>query len=130
MHAYAKRISEGYEAFAAGDMDHLRNELWAPDIVWHQTGRSQLAGDYHGADEILGYFGRLMEMTDGTFAVEVHDVIASDHHGVGLHRSTATRDGRQYEAQEILIAHFDDQERVTEIWATSMDERAEEEFWS
>lgn len=130
MHAHAKRMREGYEAFSAGDMDHLRSELWAPDVVWRQAGRSPLAGDYHGPDEILGFFGRMMEMTDGTFSVELHDVTASDEHAVGLHRASATRDGRTYEANEILIAHFDDQERVTELWSTSMDPYTEDEFWS
>ena len=38
-------IRQGYDAFSSGDMDTLR-ELFHPDIVWHASGRSQLAGDH------------------------------------------------------------------------------------
>jgi len=61
-------------------MDTLR-ELFHPDIVWHAPGRSQLAGDHQGVDTVLGYFGRTMELTGGSFRVEVHDVVANDEHG-------------------------------------------------
>jgi hypothetical protein len=52
-------------------MDILR-ALFAPNIVWHAPGRSQLAGDHQGVDAVLGYFGRTMELTGGSFQVEVH----------------------------------------------------------
>ena len=48
-------IRQGYDAFSSGDMDTLR-ELFHPDIVWHASGRSQLAGDHQGVDTVLGLF--------------------------------------------------------------------------
>jgi hypothetical protein len=54
--------------------------------VWHAAGRNPLAGDHRGTDEVLGYFGRTLELTGGTFRVELHDVVANvDDHAVGLH---------------------------------------------
>ena len=66
----------------------LRELFPTPDIVWYAPGRSQLAGDHQGVDTVLGYFGRTMELTGGSFRVEVHDVVANDEHGSCSTRST------------------------------------------
>ena len=75
----ADALRKGYAAFSSGDMDTLRNELFSPDIVWHQGGRNQTSGDYKGADNVLGLFGKLAQLTDGTFRVELHDVRSPRH---------------------------------------------------
>jgi ketosteroid isomerase-like protein len=71
-------------------MDTLR-ELFDPQIVWHFPGRSPLAGDHRGADAVLGFFGRTIELTAGTFRAELHDVVADDRHTVGMHLATGER---------------------------------------
>src|ERR687898_2808987 len=107
-------IRQGYDAFSAGDMDTLR-QLFHPDIVWHAPGRSQLAGDHRGVDAVLGFFGKTMELTAGTFRVEVHDVVADDQHSVGLHLATGEREGRTLEDREVLVFHVRD-DKVVEAW--------------
>ena len=61
-------VRQGYAAFAEGDMDTLRS-LFAPDAVHVATGNSQVAGEYRGVDAILGYYGTLFELSDGTFVI-------------------------------------------------------------
>jgi uncharacterized protein len=101
-------VRRGYEAFAKGDMDTLR-ELFDPEIVWHFPGRSVLAGDHRGTDAVLGFFGKTIELTAGTFQVEVHDVVADDRHTVGLHLATGEREGRTLlEDREVLVFHIRD----------------------
>jgi ketosteroid isomerase-like protein len=89
-HPNEELVRKGYDAFARGDMDTLR-ELFDPDIVWHFPGRSLLAGDHRGTDAVLGFFGRTMELTAGTFRAELHDVVADDRHTVGMHLATGER---------------------------------------
>ena len=64
------RTRRGFEAFAKGDLDTIR-ELLDPDVVWHVPGRSSLAGDYQGVDAVLGYFMQLFERSGGTFKAEL-----------------------------------------------------------
>jgi uncharacterized protein len=64
------RTRRGFEAFAQGDLDTIR-ELMHPDVVWHVPGRSTLAGDYRGIDAVLGYFLQLFERSGGTFKAEL-----------------------------------------------------------
>jgi uncharacterized protein len=120
-------VRRGYGAFSRGDMQALR-ELFDPDIVWHTPGRSQLAGDYRGVDAVLGFFGRTMELTGGTFRVEVHDVVANDEHVVGLHAVTAERDGKTLLDNNTLVCHVRDG-RTSEVWQFWTDQYAADAFF-
>jgi ketosteroid isomerase-like protein len=85
-------------------MQTLR-ESFDPDIVWHAPGHSQLAGDHQGVDAVLGFFGQTMELTGGSFRVEVHDAVAHDEHAVGLHTAHAERAGRTLEDNNTVVCH-------------------------
>ena len=80
-------LPRGYAAYAAGDMDTM-NELFADDLVWHVAGRSAIAGHYSGKAQVLGFFGRLQELSEGTSKVEVHDLLANDEHGLAIESAT------------------------------------------
>ena len=120
-------VRRGYDAFSRGDMQALR-ELFDPDIVWHTPGRSQLAGDHRGVDAVLGFFGRTMELTGGTFRIEVHDVVANDEHVVGLHAVIAERDGKALRDRNILVFHVRDG-RTSEVWQFWTDQYAADAFF-
>ena len=61
----AQLIRGGYDAFARGDIPKVL-ELFADDIRWHVPGRSPLSGDYKGHGEVVGFFGKSMELSGGT----------------------------------------------------------------
>ena len=113
-HPNEEFIRRGYDAFSSGDMHTLR-ELFHPDIVWHASGRSQLAGDHQGVDTVLGFFARTMELTGGNFRVEVHDIVANEQHAVGLHTAYAEREGKTLQDNNTLVFHVRDG-KVTEVW--------------
>ena len=121
-------VRQGYGAFSGGDMDTLRR-LFSDDAVWHVSGRSRLSGDYQGADEILGYFRQTMELTEGNFQVELHDVVANDNHVVGLHHASGQRGDKRLESNEALVFHLRDG-RVTEVWQLFEDPYQAEDFFS
>src|SRR3954453_4612565 len=86
-------VRRGYEAFNSGDIPALI-ELFSIDVVHHVPGDSPLAGDYKGVEAVLGYYGRLGELTDGTFKADLVDAHADGHgHVMAVHQITATRNG-------------------------------------
>jgi uncharacterized protein len=126
----AEAIRKGYEAFSRGDMDALRNELFAADVVWHQGGRNQTAGDFRGPDEVIGLFGKLFQLTDGTFRVEVHDLLASDEHVVVLAKVHAQRAGKTLKQGDYShVCHFRDG-KLSEAWIVNVDQYEVDEFLS
>lgn len=52
-------VQKMYECFNKGDMAMLKQDVFAPDIVWNLPGRHPLSGTKHGADEVIAFFGQL-----------------------------------------------------------------------
>ena len=83
-------VRNGFDSFATGDMDTLR-EVFDPGIVWNLPGRSTISGDYHGVDAVLGFFGTLFQISGGTFKAELIECgeLTSDLVACLIHRSGA-----------------------------------------
>jgi uncharacterized protein len=95
------------DAFRSGDMATLA-EVFVTDVVWRVPGRSALAKDYRGQAEVFAFFGRLMELSGGTFRVESLDMLANDAGGIFVDRVTAERDGRRLDVRLLLHVVIDD----------------------
>jgi uncharacterized protein len=125
-HPNVARITDGYAAFAKGDFGAL-NDLFAEDLLWHAAGRSQLAGDYRGREAVYGLFGKLMEVTEGSFHLDLHAVLADDQHGVALVTLGASRGGRSIAVNEVHVFHLRDG-KVVEFWDAHTDQYALDEL--
>jgi uncharacterized protein len=65
-------LRDNYDAFARGNADPLMGSL-ADDVKWHVSGGSPLAGEYVGKAEVLGFFGKMMQLYGGTLKLRVVD---------------------------------------------------------
>jgi ketosteroid isomerase-like protein len=126
--ALVENARRAYAAFAAGDMATV-GELIAADVVWHVGGKSELAGDYRGTDAVFGFFSKIMELTGGTFHIDVHDILASDEHTAVLCTVHGTRNGKTLEDRAVHITHPDSEGRVREFWGFQEDQAADDAFW-
>lgn len=128
-HPNEDRFRAGYEAFQTGNIDALRTEFLAPDVVWHDPGSGPLSGDHKGIDEVLANFGKSMEVTGGTFRVELHDVLANDEHAVALATVSGERDGKRIEDNYAHVVHMRDG-KVIESWIHQWDPNKVDELLS
>ena len=126
-HPNIERLRTGYAAFSKGDFAAL-DALFDENIVWHVGGRGQLAGEYRGRSEVYAMFGRIMEISGGTFALDLHAVLADDEHGVVLVTASGSREGRSVATQDVHVFHLRDG-RVTEFWDASTDQYAGDELF-
>ena len=120
-------LRRGYEAFGSGDMDTVL-AIFADDIAWHVGGSNQTSGDYHGHQEVMGFFGKLMELSGGSFHLDIHDILANDTHGVVLVTARGEGDGQTLAAREANIWHLADG-KATEFWAFAEDQAAIAQFF-
>lgn len=127
-HPNVALVRRGFAAFSAGDMDTLKS-LMREDVVHHVPGKSPISGDHKGHEGVLGLYGKLFEMSDGTMKVELHDAVGNDTHVLSMHRSTASRKGRSIDANEVLVFHFADG-KISEIWDFWNNEAEQDAFWS
>ena len=92
---------------AAGDRASARTIFW-PDVTYTVPGRSGLAGTYRGPDEVMGYLGTLVALTDGTYAISrMHWLTSPDRVGL-VTRNHATRGGRSLSWDELIVFTFVD----------------------
>lgn len=127
-HPNEKTIRQLYDAFARGDTEAL-TAGWTDDVVWHSPGQNPLAGSYDGPEAVLGFFGRIFELTDNTFRADLEHTLADDHTGYALHKFRAQRDGRDYEGLDVLVMRFQDG-RVAEFWVHPHDQALEDEMFA
>lgn len=98
--AYQRHVAEG-------DLDAARAIFW-PDVTYTVPGAGLLAGTYRGPDEVMGYFGRLFELTAGSYAISrMHWLTSADRVGL-LTRNHATRGGRSLAWDELIVFTFVD----------------------
>lgn len=127
-HPNEELLRNGYAAFEKGDLDTLRG-LFADDIVWHSPGKGPLSGDYRGIEDVFGLFGKVLELSGGTFRNEIHDILADDEHGVALVTATGERKGKTLNDKQAHVFHVRDG-KVTEFWLQTFDLYTNDEFWS
>jgi ketosteroid isomerase-like protein len=129
MSTNVENTKRAYAAFGAGDIATL-TELIAPDCTWHVGGRSQLTGDYVGHEQILGYFAKLYELTDGTFNVALDDIGETES---GLVTCVVTlngrREGKTLTTRMIEIGMTNYSGQLAECWWFAEDAYAADAFF-
>jgi ketosteroid isomerase-like protein len=121
-------MRQALEAFRAGDIPAL-SQRFSDDIVWRVPGRSVLAGEYRGQEQVFGFFGRLMQLTGGTFAITSIDMLANDQGGVFVDRLSARRNGRTLDV--LLLLHVKIQDgRIVEGVDCFHQEHLWDAFWA
>jgi ketosteroid isomerase-like protein len=116
-----------YECYARGDLDAIRNEVLAPDVVWTIPGRHPLAGPKRGADEILAYFD---QMGKTNVKADVLYMSGDDTHVVDVHRGWGDTDGTSMDMLFVLFCSVADG-RIAEVQAFAADQaQADDYFWA
>ncbi|MGZ4105658.1 MAG: nuclear transport factor 2 family protein [Actinomycetota bacterium] len=121
-------LRKGYDAFANFDLDTIR-ALFADDIRWHVGGRSPLAADLKSKDEVFEWFAKLLTLSEGTYKIDVHDVLANDTHAVVLSTDTAQRGDKHLSVHAVAVYHVSDG-KVDEAWFLNDDVYADDDFFS
>ncbi len=128
-HPNEDAVREGFAAFGRGDLDTLRKQFLADDVRWHLPGRSPLSGDYEGPEQVMQYFGRILELTGGTLTIDLHDVLANDDHAVALYTIGGEREGKRLHDHQVLVFHLRDG-KATEVCTQPADQYAADDFFS
>jgi len=98
----AELIRRGYDAFARADLPAVF-EMLDTEITWHVPGSSPLSGAYQGHGEVGGFFARTMELSGGTFAIDIQDVLAAGERVVVLCTVSAERHGQSWSSPEVHV---------------------------
>ena len=124
----ADLIRRGYDAFARADLPAVFEMLDA-GVTWHVPGSSPLSGAYQGHGEVGGFFARTMELSGGTFAIDVQDILAAGDRVVVLCTVSAERHGQSWSSPEVHVWRVSGG-RAVDFREFQGDEQTEDAFWS
>jgi ketosteroid isomerase-like protein len=128
-HPNATRIRELFAAFRAANLDVIQSVI--PErAVWHFPGRrGRIAGSHVGREAILRFLLDVVQLTGGTFHLDLIDVLANETTGVALFRGHGQREGRTLDNPTCLRMRIEDGQ-VMELWEFVWDLYAVDDFWS
>jgi len=128
-HPNATRIRQLFAAFRARDVDAIRAAI-AETAVWHFPGRTgRLAGTHAGHAGIFAFLARVGELTDGTFGLDLEDVVANDEVAVAFFRGHGRRGERELDNPTCLKIRLEGGQAV-EIREFVWDLYTVDAFWS
>ena len=94
VHPNATRVHDLFRSFRGGDVAAIA-ELLADDVVWHFPGRhGRIAGAHRGRDGVFAFLASVMQLTAGTFHLDLEHVVADDEVAVAFFRGHGERDGK------------------------------------
>ena len=126
----AATLREGYEAFGSGDLATVQ-AMFSPDVVWHTPeNHGVLSGDHKGWDEVAKFFLDTMELSEGTFRIEILDILASDEFAAGYVHVTGNARGKILDDSPVHLFRYDDQGIVVEITQYPLNQSNVNQFWS
>jgi uncharacterized protein len=122
----AALIQKMYECFNKGDMDTIRKEVFAPDLVWRLPGRHPLAGTKQGVDEVLAFFAQLVKSN-----IQV-DLVRADDWGddtvVEVHRGHGEAGGVKLDALNCTHYHIKNG-RIADVQVYMSDQYGADNFF-
>lgn len=105
-------VQKMYDCFSKADMEGIKNEVFAADIVWHLPGHHPLAGTKNGVDEVLAFFGNLNKA-----GIQV-DLVGLDTFGddgvIEVHRGHGEYNGGKLDALNCTLYKVKD-DRISEV---------------
>jgi uncharacterized protein len=131
-HPHVQLIREFHDRqnrFYGGDEQGPVGAMLSDDVTWHVPGRSAIAGDYRGRDEVLRYFARRRELANATFRIDVHGVLADDQRAVILASGEVDHDGETFAWGTVGIFRIANGV-ISECWVVPYDQHTFDDIWS
>jgi ketosteroid isomerase-like protein len=131
-HPHAQVIRDFHDGqnrfYAGGDQESV-GALLTDDVTWHVPGRSAIAGDYRGRDEVLRHFANRRSLAPATFRIRVHGVLADDKRAAIL----ATGElglGDEASSWGTVAVFRMSEGRIAECWVRPYDQGVFDDVWS
>ncbi len=122
-----KLVQRFYECYATGDLQALKDEVLAPDVVWRIPGHHPLSGPKHGADEIVAFFGQLAK---ANMQAEVLYMAGDDTNVVDVHRGWGATETASMDMTWVLYYRIENG-RIAEVTNFAADQaQADNFFWA
>lgn len=123
--AAVRLVERFYECYATGDLQTMKDEILAEDVVWHIPGRHPLSGPKRGTEEITIFFGQLAK---ANMKAEVVYLSGNDTQVVDVHRGWGATDRARIDMLWVLYYRIEDG-RIKEVVNFAADQAQSDNFF-
>lgn len=128
VHPNIKVVQDYLETVKTGDFKAAA-ELFDENVKIRIPGRNQISGEYHGSAGVFASFGKMLDLSGGTYHItEFVDWLASDSRVCLLARQEATRDGETYSYLRNIVFKIADG-KMRDIQIFEADQHEFDDFW-
>lgn len=122
-------IAKSYiKAVQTGDQATL-GSLISPDVVWHQPGNNPFSGTHRGMAAVGPMLGKMMEVSQGTFAITRADHYMANGDWVAITIEFAGQaNGLQLKQLGVDLIRIEGG-KIVEVRLFSSDQAQEDAFW-
>ncbi len=124
------RLHRTQGAFYSGGDDAELRTLLTEDIAWHVPGRSPIAGDYQGYDQVLDYFTHRRGLANSTMQMHPRELpVGEGDYVASVTAGTATIGGAEHSWSTVGLYRITNG-RIAECWLLLLDLIAFDRAWS
>ncbi len=127
-HPNAQLVQQVYDAFSRGDMDAV-GAAYADEVSQHMPGNGSMSGDMEGKGAVFEWYGRIFELSNGTFWIKPESIVADDERGMLLYQAGAERNGQRREWSGVEVYAFRNGQ-IADIWTVPLDRPILDDFWN
>lgn len=115
--------------YADGAVDPVRF-LLCPDVVWHVPGRTPIAGDHDGIENVIAYMLRRRDLANRTFRMHRRELLVGEgEHFAALTDGSAVIAGRAREWSTIGLYRLRG-DRLAECWLMPFNQTDFDSIWN
>lgn len=116
------------KAVQTGDQATL-GSLISPDVIWHQPGHNRFSGTHRGMAAVGPMLGKMMEVSQGTFAITRADHYMANGDWVAITIEFAGQaNGLQLKQPGVDLIRIEGG-KIVEVRLFSSDQTQEDAFW-
>lgn len=129
-HPMVKLLAMGHARFANMKLDKLPEGI-AEDIEWYTPGDHPLSGKVVGIKGVLEWLRKSAEVTNGTFRVDMHRIVADDEYAAVISTYRGERKGMVLEMPGVQVFRRDpERNQIVEARIWVYDDVFVNKFWS
>jgi ketosteroid isomerase-like protein len=129
-HPMIRLLTAGHIRYGDLSLERLRMGI-ADDVVWYTPGNHPLSGRIEGIEGVFEWLRQSAEVTDGTFRVEMHRILADDEWAAVISTYRGERKGMVLEMPGVQTFRRDmDSNKIVEARIWVYDDVFVNKFWS
>jgi len=99
-----ERVKAAYAALGTLD-EKIMEEYWDANMVWLVPGHNPLSGWYHGRTAFINFMKRVVELSGGSFKMEVITITTNEEYSTDVTNNQGSRAGAPDVKLNIDVGH-------------------------